>query len=61
MNKQNLNKYVLSLVFSDGNQTRYVIQRKNFYEAKQEALEIKDNWNDNGVFVDSYTIKEIKE
>jgi hypothetical protein len=54
--------YVIDLLFDDGNRTKYVVSKNNFYEAKTEAKDIKDSWNfsNRKPSISGFLIKEIK-
>lgn len=49
-------------MFSDSTALKYVIDRRNFYEAKQEAREIQDEWNEkhSDCQMKDFLIKEIR-
>jgi hypothetical protein len=58
----NNNIYVIDYVFSDGSRMKYVVDRNNFYEAKNEAQDAKNSWNSSSqsLKINDLYIKEIK-
>lgn len=53
--------YVIDFIFSDGSRMKYVINAPNFYEAKNEANDIINNWTpSDGSKVKDFSIKEIR-
>ena len=61
MSRHSDNTYVISLIFGDGSQMKYVIKKRNFYEAKNEANDVKSSWNEsNNPKIKDFSIKEIR-
>jgi hypothetical protein len=45
-NKDQLKMFIIEVTFEDGEKSKYVIHRKNFYEAKEEAEYLKQSYNE---------------
>jgi hypothetical protein len=40
--------FVIEFTHSDGDTVKYIINRRNFYEAKEEAEFVKEDYNNGG-------------
>lgn len=45
MSNQNSKQFIMEFTFKDGNVVKYIVNRKNYYEAKDEAREIASELN----------------
>jgi len=55
---QKLSEFVISFIHSNGEVVKYVINRRNYYEAKEEAETLKQEINDLcGEKITGYDIK----
>jgi len=56
------NQYIITLLFSDKESMKYSIHRQRYFEAKEEANDVKDSWNNSnrGSYITDFSIKEIK-
>ena len=54
MKKSELKQWIITILFRDGDKMKYVINREHFWQAKEEANEIKAEWSD----VKDFSIQE---
>lgn len=55
-----LKKFLAKINFSDSDSIKYIISRNNYYEAKEEIEDLQKEYNEDGVFITSFHIVEIK-